>query len=112
MNLMLVITFLLAVIGKTGFMLDEESKSIIYIEDEEVKPKAKSDENNESSDNLDEFVNAKPTKEPEASPKPPTPPPSFDSKDKPITNPFDDLADVNDLADEMLDNIFKNSQSK
>lgn len=112
MNLMLVITFLLAVIGKTGFMLDEESKSIIYIEDEEVKPKAKGDETKEGSDNLDEFVNAKPTKESEVSPKPPAPPPSFDSKDKPITNPFDDLADVDDLADEMLDNIFKNSQSK
>lgn len=120
MNLMLVIAFLLAVIGKTGFMLDDESKGIIYIEDEQDKTGVKSEEisaDSGNTDNLDEFIDnssnpgspsSKPSNKP--TPAPPPPSPSFNTKDEPIKNPFDDLGEYDDLADEMLDDIFKHAK--
>ena len=49
MNLMLIIAFLLAVVGKTGFMLDDESKEIIYIEDDNsVSQEKEKGKNNQS----------------------------------------------------------------
>lgn len=107
MNLMLIIAFLLAVVGKTGFMLDDESKEIIYIEDDNSvsQEKEKVSIGNED-ENIGEFIqkdNAQEKSKPVSLNKKREEKQSKNEpKSEPIKNPFDDYGD---LADEILDDV-------
>lgn len=107
MNLMLIIAFLLAVIGKTGFMLDDESKEIIYIEDDNsVSQEKEKVPTGDEDKNIDEFIqkdNTQGKPEPVSLNKKREEKQSKnESKSEPIKNPFDDYGD---LADEILDDV-------
>lgn len=107
MNLMLVIALLLAVIGKTGFMLDDESKEILYIEDDNTTSEEKEKVPiGDEEENIDEFIQKDKSQgkpEPVSLNKKREEKQSKDElKSESIKNPF---GDYGDLADEILDDV-------